>query len=256
MKLDKELIKNKLKTKTLGRNLCFFESTTSTFDEAGKLAPLHGTLICARHQTNGVGRLAREWISPDGGIYFTLVLKADIDKAWLYTIICALSVQRAIEKHIPCAIKWPNDIVSRQGKKLCGILTKSAFSPSKEQFINVGVGINANSDPDCAILPFATSVKCTKGVEIDENELLCDVLFEIESCLEMPESELLSQYRQNCITVGKDVSIDRFDGKKTRAKCIGIAPDGSAIMQREDKSVFEVNSGEVSVRGIYGENYV
>ena len=68
--LSKEGIIAHLATDTLGRDVHFFESVTSTFDEADKLSVRHGTLICAKRQTNGRGRLGRQWLSQHGGIYF------------------------------------------------------------------------------------------------------------------------------------------------------------------------------------------
>ncbi len=259
MILNKETIKNKLKTKLIGKDFHLFDSVTSTFDASDTLPVSNGTVVCAKEQTCGRGRLGRDWVSQIGGIYFSLILSPQkyAENLQIYTAICAIAVQRAISEYVPCFIKWPNDIVSQNGKKLCGILTKSKFCEGKTPYINVGIGINANNSVSSSALPYASSVKECANREIDENALLCDVLFEIEKCIEFGDAKKITdEFSKVCITVGRMVKILSPDGESIRGKCISIDADGSAIIEKDDKSLMKVNSGEVSVRGIYGEDYV
>ena len=259
MILNEEKIKNSLKTKILGKDFYLFDSVTSTFDKAETLPVSNGTVICAKEQTNGRGRLGREWVSQAGGVYFSIILNPKVyaQNLQIYTAICAVGVQRAISKYVPCFIKWPNDIVSEDGKKLCGILTKAKFCDGKTPFINVGIGINANNSVASSALPYASSLKeCVKD-EIDENALLCDVLLEIEKCTEIDDiKKITDEFSKNCITLGRMVKILLPGGESIKGKCISVDPDGSALIEKDDKSLMKVNSGEVSVRGIYGEDYV
>ena len=47
-----------------------------------------GTVILAERQTGGMGRLRKEWHSPQGGLYFTLILRppGPVGRAGLYTL--------------------------------------------------------------------------------------------------------------------------------------------------------------------------
>ena len=58
----------------------FFPSVATTMNSAKKMAR-DGlddfSVIIAQNQTQGRGRLNRKWISSDGGLWFTLVLKPD-----------------------------------------------------------------------------------------------------------------------------------------------------------------------------------
>ncbi len=259
MSLNEKDIKNKLNTKTIGKDLYVFDSVTSTFDIEDTLNATDGTVICAKEQTKGRGRLGRDWVSQIGGIYFSLILSSEkySKNLQIYTSICALGVQRAIEKYVPCFIKWPNDIVSEKGKKLCGILAKAKFCDGKTPRINVGIGINANNQITASDLPYATSLKSLTDKEIDENSLLCDVLFEIERCIQTYDiKKIIDEFSKTCITIGKMVRLVSPDGESTKGRCISIDTDGSAIIEKYDGTIMKVNSGEVSVRGIYGEDYV
>jgi len=258
MKLNEEKIKKSLKSKIIGKDFHFFDSVTSTFDASDSLNVSHGSVICAKVQTNGRGRLGRDWVSPEGGIYFSVILEPNdaFENLQIYTNLCAISVQRAIEKLVPCFIKWPNDIVSGDGKKLCGILTKAKFETDKPSYINVGIGINANASVASSALPYASSVNDALGSEIDENALFCDVLLEIEKALQNDTQKIIDDFSKKCITLGSMVRVLLPDGDSIIGKCTSIDSDGSAIIEKNDKTLLKVNSGEVSVRGIYGEKYV
>ncbi len=257
--LSKEGIMAHLTTETLGRDLHFFESVTSTFDEADRLRASHGTLICAKRQTNGRGRLGRQWLSQDGGIYFSLIIRPREDSCSLqvYTAICALGVQRAIASLVPCGIKWPNDIVSSHGKKLCGILCKAKFTGDDCEYINVGIGINANNSPQSSELLYASSVSECVGCEVNENALIADALAQIEKCINADDIDsLMADFAKVCITIGSDIRVIYPDGTDLRGRCTGLGTDGAIVVNTNDGTAIEVNSGEVSVRGIYGEGYV
>jgi len=258
-RLCAEGILHNLQTHTLGKDLRFFDTVTSTFDVAEKLQVSDGTVICAKAQTNGRGRLGRTWQSEQGGIYFSLILanRFTPEKLQLMTILCALGVQIGLSGYISCKIKWPNDIITENGMKLCGILTKLRSGDGCSDYINVGIGINANTTDFDSELRYATSVRLQKGHKVDENKILCSVLEAIEGCLDMSEEEIIGQYTQNCITAESRVRvIFAGDSGEFTGKCIGINSDGSLNIQKNDGKLISVNSGEVSVRGVYGENYV
>lgn len=258
--INKKDIINGLQTEYIGRDFYFFEKTTSTFDEADRISKKNGTVICAKVQTNGRGRLGRNWESGNGGIYFSVILKPQMstDKLGLLTSLCATAVQRAILEYVPCSIKWPNDIVSENGKKLCGILTKLQSADEKTEYINVGIGINANTDCFDEELKYASSIKLLTGKEADENKLLCKCLLEIENIIGKENTNnVMEEYKKKCITLGKRVRLLYAGGDSVqKGLCLDVNPDGTLVVKKDDGTLVTVNSGEVSVRGIYGEEYV
>jgi biotin-(acetyl-CoA carboxylase) ligase len=76
-KLSVNLLQDGLCTKRFGRSVLFSRKIDSTNDLAKKLATYgayEGTVVIAETQTKG-GRLDREWISPTGGLWFSLILR-------------------------------------------------------------------------------------------------------------------------------------------------------------------------------------
>ncbi len=143
----------------------------STNDEAKRMLKKsvleHGSVIWAKKQTKGRGRLEREWVSPTGNLYFSIIVHPDMTRASLpqYApfMVCVLSSVIAWHLDDPedVTYKWPNDILIR-GKKVAGILIETN-QDSGEQVLIIGIGVNINSFPLKTYFP-ATSM-LAEGVE-------------------------------------------------------------------------------------------
>ena len=247
--LSKEGIIAHLATETLGREVHFFESVTSTFDEADRLNPSHGTLICAKRQTNGRGRLGRQWLSQRGGIYFSLIIRPreDVKSLQVYTAICALGVQRAISSLVPCTIKWPNDIVSSHGKKLCGILTEGEIDPETGAFSYavIGAGINVFSVPP-EVSDIATALQLHTEGCVDRNLLCAKMIDRIIESLSEERSAQMREYRRRCPIAGKEITVLRGE-ERFSATALSVEEDGSLLIEREGEKML-LSSGEISIR--------
>jgi BirA family biotin operon repressor/biotin-[acetyl-CoA-carboxylase] ligase len=104
-------------------------------------------VVVAATQNAGRGRLGRVFESPEGGVYFSLVLSGkDIVNPDLVTTSASLAVSRAMERltGIKTDIKWVNDLYFN-GKKVCGILCES-FTANGKRFSVIGVGINLSTE--------------------------------------------------------------------------------------------------------------
>ncbi len=99
-------------------------------------------------QDNGRGRQGRAWESPIGNLYASTIIEIkneDPDAATLSFVI-ALAVYDLLLHIAPgqlFQIKWPNDILSRDGAKLSGILLER-----KDSYIVAGIGVNLSHYPD------------------------------------------------------------------------------------------------------------
>ena len=106
---------------SIGEPVWYFVETSSTNDEAAKLAERgagQGTTVLASAQTAGRGRLGRNWHSPPGaGLYVSVVLRAP-RLSGLVTRAGGIAVADGIRRAsvLPVEIKWPNDVVVREGK--------------------------------------------------------------------------------------------------------------------------------------------
>ena len=105
---------------------------------------------------------------------------------------------------------------------------------------------------------YASSIALAKDEDIDENELLCTCLKQIENICDAKDYTLImEEYKSKCINLGKRVRIlYAHEDKSETGECIDISKDGCLVIKKDDGTYANVNSGEVSVRGIYGEEYV
>ncbi len=154
-------IEKGLKTKILGKKIYHFKEIGSTNDFATELARKgigEGAIVIAETQTKGKGRLGREWSSPFGGLWLSIILKPKIlpTQAPRMTVIAALGAAKTIKKlySLDAFIKWPNDVLIRsqisdiryQMKKVCGILTEMGAEQDTVNYVVIGIGANLNVD--------------------------------------------------------------------------------------------------------------
>ena len=141
-----------LKTKIIGQQSYYFDSIDSTQNQALKMADdpaNNGTIIIAAKQTGGKGRSGRKWISPKGGIWFSIILqpKFDISITTLFPIASSLALSNAIEKTFKVSpeLKWPNDLTIK-GKKIAGMLVDASLESNRIENLVLGIGINFDID--------------------------------------------------------------------------------------------------------------
>lgn len=222
----------------------------------------HGTVLLSGKQTGGRGRLGRVFASPPGGVYLSVLLrpKAPAEKLLHLTPMAAVAVRRAIFDccGIWAEIKWTNDLVYR-GKKLCGILTELTTEAGSTalQSVIIGIGINCNTSPDELpeeVRAMATSLREIVGRSVDPNALAAALiarLQEMDASLLTQKEAWMQEYAASCITVGKKIQV--LCGEKRReAFAQGIDPNGGLVVRYPTGETAVVNTGEVSVRGMYG----
>jgi BirA family biotin operon repressor/biotin-[acetyl-CoA-carboxylase] ligase len=134
-------------------SLVILDSTPSSNDVAMRLAAdgaPAGTTVIADRQTRGRGREGRPWSDTPGlSLLLSVVLRADeaTDPSTV-PLRVGLAVARAIEDATAAGalIKWPNDVLAKDGRKVAGILCEGA-SGSGSAWIVAGIGINVSQNP-------------------------------------------------------------------------------------------------------------
>jgi BirA family biotin operon repressor/biotin-[acetyl-CoA-carboxylase] ligase len=233
----------------LEQRIHYFPEISSTMDAARELAKRgtsEGTIVIAEVQTCGRGRLSREWLSPEGGIYFTLILRPRIGPAYAprINLMASVAVAATIGKlfGLKAELKWPNDVLI-EGRKVCGILAEMDAEMDVVNFVNVGIGINANT----AIPQFektVTSLKDALGREICRKEFLSALLTEIEG--QQPllmKSNLLEEWKKLSVTLDKDVRITA-PGEVIVGRAIEIDTTGALIVKERDGSLTKAMAGD------------
>jgi len=248
----------------VGRNIVFLESVGSTNDHAKELAAqgaLSGTVVIAGEQVAGKGRLGRSWDGAGSGkdIYMTILLRPDIsgENAARLTLLAGICTARAVNEisEKKAGIKWPNDVVIN-GKKICGILTESAFKGKSLDYAAVGIGINVNREdfpPELA--DKATSLYLENGRQYKRADIIKRVISLFDEYyggfVKAGISSFIDEYRRLCVNIGKTVTIHE-NGTSYVAGAIGIGDNGALEVVTEGGEKRIIESGEVSVRGIYG----
>ncbi|MCP3898540.1 MAG: biotin--[acetyl-CoA-carboxylase] ligase, partial [Desulfobacteraceae bacterium] len=131
----------------------FFPSVSTTMNTAKKMAKTDindFSVVIAQDQTEGRGRLNRKWVSSEGGLWFTLILKPDLPPPLAYILnfaasYCLTKCLNTLFK-IDAKVKWPNDILIKN-EKLAGLLSEMETEGDMLKFVNIGIGLNVNNEP-------------------------------------------------------------------------------------------------------------
>ena len=241
----------------------YFDTIDSTNTHCKALAQQgapHGTVVLAGHQTGGRGRMGRAFQSPAGlGVYLSVILRPQCKPEELLHLTCAAgtfmcdAVSHAAG--FRPGIKWTNDLVF-QKRKLGGILTELVTTPQGLAAI-VGIGINCNQDTadfDPDIQSFAGSLAMVTGKALSPAALaaaMISALKDMDGQLLTEKAAIMTRYREDCITVGQEVSLVRGESHR-RGYAYGIDENGALLVRWPDGQEEAVNSGEISVRGMYG----
>ena len=245
--------------------ILWFDSIGSTNDHLRALARSgahHGTAVIAGHQTGGHGRRGRSFHSPEGvGVYLSILLRPECAPTELMHLTCATAVAMCDAVENACGlrpgIKWTNDLVSGK-RKLGGILTELGFhSDGTLDYAIIGIGINCcqqEHDFPEDIRQMAGSLAMVTGKPIDRFRVaaaMLDSLWEMDGNLLTRKRDILARYREDCITLGQEIVLVRGDEKRY-GKAVDMDDDGALIVEFAPGHQETINSGEVSVRGMYG----
>jgi BirA family biotin operon repressor/biotin-[acetyl-CoA-carboxylase] ligase len=128
-----------------------YRVTDSTNTRARELAAAGapgGTVVTAREQTAGRGRVGRVWTAPEGkALLYSAILRPLDQRHLLLPLSVPLAVCAAAEELRPdskCMVKWPNDIWL-DGRKLSGILIEAR---PQDGWAVIGIGLNLYIAPD------------------------------------------------------------------------------------------------------------
>lgn len=242
-----------------------FDTLDSTNNHAKALASAgapHGTVIIADSQSAGRGRLGRSFCSPAGcGIYMSVILRPCCSPSELLHLTCAVAVAAcdAIEDTLAFrpGVKWINDLVW-DAKKLGGILTELSIDTRSGlvDYAIVGIGINCSQkaeDFPPALRSIACSAAMATGSRIDRSRLAAAMIRQLEQMADRlsHRSAIMERYRQDCITIGKDITVIQGD-RQQHARALSVNDDGALVVDGGNGQPSIVNCGEVSVRGLFG----
>jgi BirA family biotin operon repressor/biotin-[acetyl-CoA-carboxylase] ligase len=261
MKLNVDRLQEGLRTKRLGRSVFFSSVVGSTNEWAKELAAYgaaEGTVAVAETQTCGRGRLGREWVSPKGGLWFSVVLRPELKpvEAVGLVFVSGLAVADVLRElyGLKSETKWPNDVLVN-GRKVCGILTEMNTIGEKVNYVIVGIGVNANFDVE-KVFPeelrvIATSLENELGRKVKLEELFKALLEKLENFYELFMKEgfdpILKEWKKYAGFLGCQVEV-ASGIEKWVGLALDVENDGALIMRLEDGTVKRVFVGDATLR--------
>jgi BirA family biotin operon repressor/biotin-[acetyl-CoA-carboxylase] ligase len=159
-------------------------------------------------------------------------------------LMASVAVAATIRKlfGLKAELKWPNDVLI-EGRKVCGILAEMDAEMDVVNFVNVGIGINANT----SIPQFektVTSLKDVLGKEIFRKEFFSALLVEIEQRQALlMKADLLEEWKKLSVTLNKDVRIVA-PGEVIVGRAIDIDISGALIIKERNGSVKKAIAGD------------
>ena len=155
------------------------DSTNDTAKYLARNGAAHGLTVWAQAQHAGRGRQGREWASPPGNLYMSVVLRPRIPAIRLgeLSFVAAVAVAEAIVLSVAdpalVSLKWPNDILV-DGGKAAGILLESEIGSGGVDWVVCGIGINLVSAPGG--LPYRAVALADFGWSLDSGAMLGTLL--------------------------------------------------------------------------------
>lgn len=259
--IKRDEISKNLNTKYIGKDIYIFNEVMSTNTIAKFLSMNgvgNGAVVISEKQTKARGRSDKNWESPLGGVWLSIILNPNVNhsKIPLITLATGVAVENTLKRIgvKNAEIKWPNDILIH-GKKVCGILTEAITSFNTIESVIIGVGIDANISienfPE-ELRENMTTLNDEIGEKVDENLLIKLFLEEFEKISEQFINEeyetILKEWRKNSYTIGKIVEVHEPFSKPYDGYVLGISRDGSLVVEKIDGTLEKVISGECIIK--------
>jgi BirA family biotin operon repressor/biotin-[acetyl-CoA-carboxylase] ligase len=237
-------------------------STSSDAKELAEAGAGHMTIVWAHRQTAGRGRHDRKWISYEGNVFWSAILRPDHRWPRFTDIVFvnALAVHRTISevtgKQAALQLKWPNDVLLN-GKKVSGSLLESGggFTGRNPRWIVIGVGINVVAHPEGADMRYPPTSLHAEGFSVAMRDHLVAALSsnlesEIEWWLGNGFGGVQERYLQHAHGLNQAIRIGLTPHKDEYIDGVyrGIDADGALLLQLADGKKQRFDAGDVILK--------
>ncbi|WP_330631740.1 biotin--[acetyl-CoA-carboxylase] ligase [Halocatena halophila] len=221
----------------------YHDAIDSTNRRARELAEsgVEETAVVAAEQTAGRGRLDREWESPPGGIYCSLLCRPSLApvEAPLFTLAAAVATTETLDT-LGCegSIKWPNDVlVGESERKIAGILTEMQGETDRIDWMVVGIGINVETPP----IDEATGLNDEIDGTVDRRAVVQGFIERFDHLRSAPE-RILPAWREHTATLGRDVRVETPEGSVVGTATEIVSP--GALLVETDSGTKRIHAGD------------
>ena len=250
------LVEKYLKTDCKVIVLDDIDSTNNYLKKLAEDGEKENTVVIAKHQSGGKGRMGRSFFSPKSGLYMSILLRPNFsaEKSLFITTATAVAVSDAIDSLSDknSSIKWVNDVFI-DSKKVCGILTEASidFETGGLSYAVVGLGVNLYHPAD----GFPEDIKNIAGTVFDSEisgdekaKFAAEIIngfFNIYNNFE--NSDFMKRYKSKSFILGKKINVIKGD-KKIPATAIDIDDEARLLVEYETGERESLFSGEVSIK--------
>ena len=231
----------------------------------------HLSVLVAEHQDAGRGRLGRSWETPAGtALTASVLVRPGVvgDRLSWITLVAGLAVQRGIQ-HLTgerTGLKWPNDVLALdvgeeiddwgRDRKVAGILAEVAPLYGEPAVI-LGIGVNVAQSADQLPVPWATSMALTRprgeaggaaAPHLDTEDVLTAIGDELVPLLRRWEDDdptLREEIAAVCVSLGREVVVQRPGGAPLAGVAEGLGPDGSLLVRCASGELAQALAGDV-----------
>lgn len=250
-------------SRRIGHTVEFHAEIGSTNDRAREALLTgdgEGLAVVADLQTAGRGRRGRRWSSPAGvNLMFSVGFRGRTEAAdaGLVGIAAGLAVRDTCARLVPPAellVRWPNDVVAVDGRKLAGLLVETAVEDERLAEAVIGIGINVNwplDDMPEEVRNRATSLLEMAGHLIDRVELLSALLSALDAEIAALERGASPVPRLAAVSAldGRHVTVD-LGGDRLEGTAAGISEQGLLLLDTGAGRVALAVGEVVSVRDV------
>lgn len=225
-------------------------STSDHLAEAIKANAPEGVAFRANVQTAGRGRRGRDWQSPAGNLYVSVLLRPPRPMAeWAsLSLVAGLALHDAITTHRPkpdVTLKWPNDLLYR-GDKAAGLLLEV-----ENNAVMLGCGVNLDAEPE--------RVEGWQAGSLNRGHAGDDMIT-ADSLMKLLAQSLTNRYNDWCANgflpqrqdwhdaaahLGQELSLDQGGGRMLTGKFTGLNHDGSLCLRGADGIDHHITAGDV-----------
>ena len=211
------------------------------------------SIVTAKIQTEGRGRLNRSWVDlGEGNLFLSFVLKPDLEYRENFpniTQYLSVVLARVLENYgVRPQIKWPNDVLVN-GKKIAGILAETSMSQTTFNGIILGIGVNLNARMEdfTRIDKPATALNLETGMKIDLKEFkntLCKEFFEhYDEFIQKGFSCIIDEYTARACFINKELTV-ALVGETLSGVANGVTERGELILTQNIKDII-LNIGDI-----------
>lgn len=216
----------------------FMETTASTNADALAAAEAGApewTVVAARHQTAGRGRLGRSWSdAPGTALLFSVVLRPALppEEAAVISLLAGVEMARAA-RPADVVAKWPNDLLVGE-RKVGGILPEARVRSGGIDHLVLGIGVNVTTGPEGLPPGVPATNLATEGGPADPAHLLAGFLSGFRAAYRPAEpgfvARVVEEYAAVCASIGRRVRVITTAGRRVEGSASGVDHRGALLV--------------------------